>query len=175
VSAPRSAARSACLARFICALGMIGAVLAGCSKGEEDPLLAEIDRQAAAEESADAASQLADINGRPARAVSLNEWRIAVPTVLAPGPLAMVLRNTGAQAHELAVFATALELDQLPVDATGTLIEADARLRLVARSPSVEPGAQSTLDVDLPAGRYLFACNLKDHYRSGMYRYVLTV
>jgi copper binding plastocyanin/azurin family protein len=97
--------------------------------------------------------------------VELTEWRVIVSNP-APqvGPLTLVVKNTGAVAHDLTILKTDLPADQIP-QAAGKARE-DGK---VAGTPSLNPGQSRLLTLTLPPGKYVFICNEQGHYALGMH------
>jgi len=97
--------------------------------------------------------------------VELTEWRVIVSNV-APqgGPLTLVVKNTGAIAHDLTILKTDLPADQIPQEA-GKARE-DGK---VAGTASLNPGQSTLLMVTLERGNYVFICNEQGHYALGMH------
>lgn len=104
---------------------------------------------------------------------NLTEWKVGLPDTLKAGVTDFVLTNTGKEVHEFVVFRSDLPLDQLPLDAEGGVDEKGAGLTFIDERENVKPGASATLKVDLPPGRYVFACNLKGHLKNGMVQAVV--
>ena len=103
----------------------------------------------------------------------LTEWKLGLPTELKAGVTDFVLTNTGKETHEFVVFRSDLALDQLPLDAEGGVDEKGAGLVFIDERENVKPGASASLKVDLPPGRYVFACNLNGHLKNGMVQAVV--
>jgi len=97
--------------------------------------------------------------------VELTEWRVIVSNV-APrsGSLTLVVKNSGAIAHDLTVLKTDLRADQIPQEA-GKARE-DGK---VAGTASLKPGQSTLLTLTLQPGNYVFICNEQGHYALGMH------
>ena len=90
-------------------------------------------------------------------AVRLDEFRIAVDSPLAAGPVGLTVDNQGEFAH--------------------TLLVTDADGAVVAGTDLVAPGTTLDLELDLPAGAYRLSCRIVvqdpdgtiiDHFEEGM-------
>jgi uncharacterized cupredoxin-like copper-binding protein len=87
------------------------------------------------------------------------------------GPVTFEIANDAdTTTHELVVVKTDLPPDELPTDADGAMDEKGEGLTFVDEKEDIEPGARTSLTVDLQPGRYVVLCNLEDHYAMGMYR-----
>ena len=99
-------------------------------------------------------------------AAQLLEMAIPIEaTELPAGSVTFDITNVGTVEHEFVVVATDLPADQLPVK-DGVVDE--TQVQVLARTGLVQPGANDTLDVELPAGHYVVICNLPGHYLAGM-------
>jgi uncharacterized cupredoxin-like copper-binding protein len=134
-------------ANLACALAAVAAVVTACSGGKTGGAVA----------------------------VTLSEYAVAAdPQTVAPGRVAFTAKNAGQITHEMVVLRT----DRVP-DALATAegkVDEDASGTVIGEIPEAQlpPGAESTLMVDLPAGRYVLFCNIPGHYQAGM-RTQLTV
>jgi uncharacterized cupredoxin-like copper-binding protein len=102
---------------------------------------------------------------------ALSEFKIELGATSAPaGAVSFALTNKGTTLHEFVVFQTDLAVDKLPLTADGTIVDeaGAAGITLVDEVEDIEVGATPTLDVTLPAGKYLLICNIPAHYTSGM-------
>lgn len=94
-------------------------------------------------------------------ATSLEEFRILAPTEAPAGKLFVSATNIGQATHEIVVTRAGAP------DEEGAIAEAD----------EINPGETESVAVDLPPGRYQFACYIReesptgavvDHYKLGM-------
>jgi hypothetical protein len=102
-------------------------------------------------------------------AVAESNFAIALDiTTVSPGNVAVVIDNTGTVPHELLGFRTDLAEDQLPLGPDGRINE-DAVPKVIDTDTDLPPGTHRTLSTTLSPGRYVFVCNLLNHYRLGMH------
>jgi uncharacterized cupredoxin-like copper-binding protein len=90
-------------------------------------------------------------------AVNLVEWAVEMPATLTAGPNSFSVTNGGSFPHKLDIFAGE-SYETLPLLENGAVDE--ATLPPVAATENIGPGESATLDADLPAGTYVFACNI---------------
>ena len=97
-------------------------------------------------------------------------------THVAAGKVTMKVENKGEQAHELVVFRTDLDANDLPLNADGDRIDEEGAgiTHLDPEAEDIPVGGSKVITVDLPAGRYVFVCNLAGHYGKGMRAVVTT-
>jgi len=91
------------------------------------------------------------------------------------GDVRITVQNSGAIAHEFVAFRTDLDETSLPLTKKGDRIdEAGAGItHLDPEAEDVHPrGGSKTITINLPAGRYVFVCNLAAHYGKGMHTVV---
>lgn len=90
------------------------------------------------------------------------------------GTLTIKVKNSSKQEHELVVFRTDLAEAKLPLNADGDRVDEKAAgiTHLDPEAEGVAPGKSKTITIDLPAGRYVFICNLAGHYGQGMHAVV---
>jgi uncharacterized cupredoxin-like copper-binding protein len=90
------------------------------------------------------------------------------------GRVTVTVKNEGAVPHELVVFRTDLDETSLPLLADGHRIDEEASgiTHLDPEAEDVGSADSKTITIDLPPGRYVFVCNLADHYTSGMHAVV---
>lgn len=120
-------------------LGLLAFALSGCAAG-------------------DRASPEADLR------VDLREWSVTASRAELPAGRAKILvKNAGSLAHDFVVIRTDLAPDRLPVE--GGVAREDGK---VAKTAVINPGASTTVTVELAAGKYLLICNQPGHYASGM-------
>ena len=98
----------------------------------------------------------------------------ASPSTVASGPVTVTVHNKGQLAHELVVFRTDLDENALPLEPDGHKIDEEGSgiTHLDPEAEDIDPGGSQTITVDLPAGRYVFVCNVADHYKQGMHAVV---
>ena len=103
-------------------------------------------------------------------AVRLDDYEFTLPSRIQAGVTKFELTNRSKHQvkHEFVVFRTNLGARALPVDAKGKIDEKGAGVEHVTELGNLEPGATGELVADLPAGSYVFACNVDDHYKRGM-------
>ena len=76
--------------------------------------------------------------------------------------------------HEFVVFQTDLAPDALPTNDDGSVDEEGEGVELQGEIEDIAVGDTQNLTVDLPAGNYVFICNIYDaaeqeaHYQEGM-------
>lgn len=90
------------------------------------------------------------------------------------GAVKVTVENRSGQEHELVVFRTDLDESKLPLNQEGDRVdeEADGVTHLDPEAEGVQPHKSKTITIDLPAGRYVFICNLTGHYAQGMHTVV---
>jgi len=90
------------------------------------------------------------------------------------GKLKIKVENKGSTEHEFVVFRTALDETDLPLNAAGDRIDEEGKgiTHLDPEAEDVPVGGSKTITIDLAAGRYVFVCNLPNHYGLGMHAVV---
>lgn len=101
-------------------------------------------------------------------AVQLGDYAVVVAPKLAIGSTTFEIANVGKQTHEFIVLRTDLDPPAFPVDAEGRFVENAPGLTAINEKEGIKPGTNATLTVNLPAGNYVFACNLLGHFKKGM-------
>jgi len=98
------------------------------------------------------------------------DFKVLMPTTLAPGKHTIGYTNHGTVPHEIVIFKTALPANHLPLSADGNVNEESPLLVNVADSgDALKPGgAKSFTSSSLAPGHYVAVCNLPGHYRLGM-------
>jgi hypothetical protein len=104
-------------------------------------------------------------------AVSMKEWSIT-PGAIKAGAVSLAVKNEGQNPHELKVIKAdsfaSLPLSSGAVDESK--LAADA---IVGKTARIDGGGSATLAVTLPAGKYVFLCNLgsgaTSHAAKGQY------
>lgn len=85
------------------------------------------------------------------------------PASVPAGPVTFSVENAGTVEHELVVLKDDTAFDALEINADGKVSESTS----VGES-EVEEGETKSLTLDLEAGNYILACNIKDHYGLAM-------
>jgi uncharacterized cupredoxin-like copper-binding protein len=88
---------------------------------------------------------------------------------LSAGGVRFQISNEGAAPHELIIVQTNRSPDALPTTPQGRADLEAKGLGVVGAARGIEPGASSTLEVDLKAGSYAAICNIGGHYQQGMF------
>src|SRR5580765_4149150 len=90
------------------------------------------------------------------------------------GNVTVTVNNGGNLQHELVVFRTDLDEKALPMTADGHKIDEEVSgiTHLDPEAEDINPGGSKTITIDLPPGRYVFVCNIEDHYKQGMHSVV---
>jgi uncharacterized cupredoxin-like copper-binding protein len=120
------------------------------------------------------ATTAAKTTGTPLKA-TVSDYKVEFESATAPaGNIRLTVSNTGAVEHELVAFKTDLDESQLPL-AGGRVNEEGAGItHFDPEAENLKAAGSKTITLDLPAGRYVFICNLPGHYALGMHA-VLTV
>ena len=101
--------------------------------------------------------------------VTVRDFSIVGPNMLAPGKYEFVLTNKGNIPHELVMFATKAGARSMPLRKDGDVNEESSALSSVLDSgSSLAPGESRILYAEFDAGHYVMVCNLPGHYRQGM-------
>ncbi len=99
----------------------------------------------------------------------------ASAATVSAGRVTVRIANFGPHSHELLAFRTDLPEAALPVGADGRVNEDDPTItKVLDTNTDLTPATQRTLTLNLAPGRYVFICNLLNHYRLGMH-YVINV
>ena len=104
--------------------------------------------------------------------VQLTDYSILSPDELTAGTYEFTLDNLGTLDHEMVVFRTDLAPEEVPLDDEGGADEKGEGMTLVDEKEDIKVGQSATLRIELPAGRYLFACNVAGHWAKKMYKVV---
>lgn len=83
------------------------------------------------------------------------------------GTVSFQIRNAGSVAHELIVLKTNIPQNQIPVSTTQAATVTVPGL--VAQTQILNPGASTTLTLNLASGAYVLMCNQPAHYLIGMH------
>lgn len=108
------------------------------------------------EEPTDAATE-APTEAATGTAITLKEWAVEMPATLSAGANSFTITNGGNFPHKIDIFAGE-SYEVLPLLSNGAIDE--AALAPLAATENIAPGSSVTLDADLPAGTYVFACNI---------------
>jgi len=84
------------------------------------------------------------------------------------GSMTFSVTNNGAGEHQFVVIRSDEPEGDLPMTADGSQVD-EAAVEIVDRIDGVPVGQTQELSVDLPAGAYVFICNLPEHYEGGMH------
>lgn len=106
---------------------------------------------------------------------SEEEFKIVVDNkAIRPGKIPVRVENHGDLEHELVAFRTDLPEADLPLTANGARLdeEGEGITHLDPEAEHVQAGAAKDITIALAPGRYVFVCNLPDHYRQGMHSVV---
>jgi uncharacterized cupredoxin-like copper-binding protein len=103
--------------------------------------------------------------------VVLQDYRIqSSTTMVSAGTVTFSVHSKGPSTHELAVFETTRQADQLPLGTDGLRIDEDSPLlREAGELAQVDIDETETFVLRLPAGTYVLVCNMEGHYLGGMY------
>lgn len=86
------------------------------------------------------------------------------PASVPAGEVTFTAKNSGTIEHEMVVLKTDTPGDQLTVT-NGKVSEKDS----VGEIPEFAAGKTASVTLDLKAGNYVLVCNIKDHYKMGMW------
>ncbi len=89
----------------------------------------------------------------------------ATPLTVKAGAITFSAKNTGTIKHEMIVLSTTTSGADLVPGADGKVSEATN----VGEVGDVEVGKTETKTITLKAGKYILACNIKDHYKLKMW------
>ena len=95
-----------------------------------------------------------------------NMYMTVDPTSVAAGTVTFTVTNEGVKKHEFVVLQTDANPDKLTVEGDEVVEDDYDSPGEIGDLPA---GETDTLTLDLPAGKYVLICNLKGHYRMGMY------
>lgn len=71
-------------------------------------------------------------------------------------------------AHEMIVVKTELTPDKFPTNKDGSKVDED-KFSDAEEIEGIKSGGKGTLDMDLTQGHYVLFCNIKNHFKGGMY------
>lgn len=101
--------------------------------------------------------------------VTLRDFRIGSSmTSVAGSDVLFRVHNAAPVTHEFVIVPTDLPADALPLAADGLSVDEDA-FHPAGEISEVPAGTTATLELRLPAGRYVVFCNLEGHYLGGMH------
>lgn len=118
--------------------------------------------------SADAQNTAAEAGPATRLEVQLNDYSIATTRSLTPGTYELAIKNNGKLDHEMIVFRTDLDPDALPTKADGAIDEKGNGVTFVDEREDIKPGTTKILRIELPAGKYVLACNVAGHHAKKM-------
>jgi len=95
-----------------------------------------------------------------------NMYMTVDPTSVAAGTVTFTVTNEGVKKHEFVVLQTDANPDNLTVEGDEVVEDDYDSPGEIGDLPA---GETDTLTLDLSAGKYVLICNLKGHYRMGMY------
>ena len=112
---------------------------------------------------------LAGCGGPGGVTANLTDTSIQVaPNTVTAGDITFHIKNISAtEVHEFVVLQTDLGADQLPMDADGNV--AEDKLSSPGEKGDIAAGQSADLTLNLPAGHYMFICNLPQHFKEGMH------
>jgi uncharacterized cupredoxin-like copper-binding protein len=101
--------------------------------------------------------------------VRLRDFHITSPYAVAAGSdVVFRVHNAAPVTHEFVVVPTDLPSDALPLAADGLSVDEEA-FEAAGEISDVPARTTATLELHLPAGRYVLFCNLDGHYLGGMH------
>lgn len=99
----------------------------------------------------------------PSVSIELREWKVAAPATLPAGKTTLLVRNIGANVHDLTIVQTTLAPDAIPQDGSKAVEDG-----VVGKSSLLNPGQSQELTLELAPGAYVLICNQPGHYALGM-------
>ena len=105
---------------------------------------------------------------RSSVAIQLADYAVIAPTKLRVGQTTFEIANVGRETHEFIVLRTDLEPNAFTLNAEKRFVEDAPGVVVVDEKEGIKAGSNATLLVNLPAGNYVFACNLLGHFGKGM-------
>jgi uncharacterized cupredoxin-like copper-binding protein len=101
--------------------------------------------------------------------VSLAEYSVTVDAESAPaGSTTFSVANSGAGEHQFVVIRTDESESDLPLTPDSVRVD-EAAVEVVNKIEGIPVGQTQEVTVDLPAGAYVFICNVPGHYEAGMH------
>ncbi len=104
--------------------------------------------------------------------VSLNQWSVTPSATPTASSVTFTVTNAGTITHEFVVLKTKTPSADIEVgkfEGESDRINEDTAGTNVGETGDMQPGATSTLTIDLKPGHYVFLCNLPGHYMQGMH------
>jgi uncharacterized cupredoxin-like copper-binding protein len=91
------------------------------------------------------------------------------PVTVPAGKVEFDVANASVDAeHEMIVVKTPLAPDQLPTNADRSRVDED-KFPGAEEVSELKPGTAGKLEATLAAGHYVLFCNIKNHFKDGMY------
>ena len=90
------------------------------------------------------------------------------PGTVPAGTVTFTVTNEGTKEHMFDILATDTPADQVEVGGDDMIVDPEDAV-FIDEVEDIEGGATVTLTVDLEPGHYVLECNVKGHYRMGMY------
>ncbi|HEX9121738.1 MAG TPA: cupredoxin domain-containing protein [Actinomycetota bacterium] len=87
-------------------------------------------------------------------------------TTVPAGPVTFTITNEGVKVHEFVILSTDVSAKDLEMN--GDEVNEDAYTG-VYEAEDIQPGDTTTLSVNLEPGHYALICNIKGHFRMGMF------
>jgi len=87
-------------------------------------------------------------------------------TTVPAGPVAFTITNEGVKVHEFVILSTDVATKDLEMN--GDEVDEGA-YTVIDEAEDIQPGDTATLSVDLQPGHYALICNIKGHFRMGMF------
>ena len=102
---------------------------------------------------------------------SVEEWAVRTTSSRAlEGDVTFAITNFGTATHEFLVVRTDLAPGKIPLGADDRFSEEGEGLTVVDEIAEFPVNTTGTLKVNLAAGKYQLLCNIKGHYRAGMWK-----
>jgi uncharacterized cupredoxin-like copper-binding protein len=89
----------------------------------------------------------------------------ATPASVKAGQTTITFKNEGTKVHEVVVLKTDTPANELKVGANHEVSESAS----VGEDSETDPGKTKSTTIDLEPGKYVFVCNIEQHYEKGMY------
>ena len=105
--------------------------------------------------------------------VTLRDFAVDVATTLPAGSNTLAITNSGAAVHELEIAQLPAGADPASIQVANNVADlAGAGVTIIDEAEDIAPSTHTSLTVDLPAGTYVFLCNVPTHYGLGMHTVV---
>lgn len=110
-------------------------------------------------------------------AVTMQNYRVDVPHVLAAGRVRFVVANIGPTMHEFNVARTRSATTGLPLNADGTVDDHGTHPDFVhlGEVEGIDLGQHKTLTLTLTPGSYVVYCNMDGHFLAGMKEHITVI